>query len=233
MKGYRTRRFANPRSGGFIGIEYKFLDCAWNQVTINSSTDGSSGELQPSSGCTDCISMPSQGDGESQRDGRTFVIKEVWVSGVIDENAKSDQADVGEGFGMFFALVLDTQANGATIVSENVYTNPTAHAQAMLPQPLRNLQFSKRFKILDSRYVRNGGMYSAADNAGTTNFTASTIMQNSPKISLNWKGNIKVETQGTTADIANATDNAIHVIAYNGSSQVRSFIGKSRMRFVG
>lgn len=99
------RSLANQRTGGFLGIEYKFLDCAWNAVVLNTSTDGSSGEMQPSSGCTNAISVPAQGDGESNRDGRKYCIKSIWVSGIIDSTALQDQADMTEMQGWFFALV--------------------------------------------------------------------------------------------------------------------------------
>lgn len=99
------RSLANSRTGGYIGIEYKFLDCAWNAVVLNTSTDGSSGEMQPSTGCTDAISVPAQGNGESNRDGRKYCIKSVWVSGIIDSTALTDQANATEMQGWFFALV--------------------------------------------------------------------------------------------------------------------------------
>lgn len=225
------RRYSrNARIGGFLGLELKFLDCAWNSVAIQASTDGSSGEIQPSTGCTQCISCPAQGDGESQRDGRKFVIKSVYVNGIITTNPLQDQADVEERLGYYFALVLDTQANGATVVSENVYLNPSTQAAAILPQPLRNLQNSSRFRILDSKYVPAGGAYAGTDGASTLSINT----QVSPRVTLSWKGSINVDTTGTTANVSAVADNAIHVLAYAGSSaQSPAFVGKSRMRFMG
>jgi hypothetical protein len=224
------RALANKRFGGFLGIEYKFLDTAWNNVTIPVSTDGSSGEMQPSSGCTGAISVPAQGDGESNRDGRKYTIKSVFVSGVVNTNSISDANDASDIAGYYFALVLDTQANGATIVSENVFVNPSTVGGAMLPQPLRNLQYSKRFKILDSIYVPNTGTYGVTDGAST----ASLSPMNQVAMKLSWRGNIVCDSSGTTADVASATDNAIHLIAYGGSSsQNPGFVGKARVRFVG
>lgn len=221
----------NPRSGGYLGIEKKFLDCAWNAVTINVSSDGTNGELQPSSGCTGSLSVPAQGDGESERDGRQYCITSCYVSGIINTTADSDVADPIEGLGYFFALVLDTQANGATVDSENVYINPSTNTNAMLPQPLRNLQYSKRFKILDRVYVPNGGLVSMTDGTNT----GSLNVQNAPHFTLSWRGKILCNCgSGTTADIANATDNALHLLGFAGSSTYTpTFVGKSRIRFVG
>jgi len=234
----RRKRSYNVRYGGFLGIENKFLDCAWNGVTINSSTDGTGAELQPSSGCTSAISVPAQGDGESQRDGRKYCIKKVWVSGLIDTTAASDQADSVEMAGWYFALVLDKQCNGATINSEDVYINPSSSASAIAPQPLRNLQQSNRFTILDSCYVEPIGMYAFNDAAATGSLSA----QNRPTVNLSWnakKGRspgIIVECDGTTADVASATNKAIHVIAFNANNTATftsTFFGKSRLRFQG
>ncbi len=223
------RRPKNYRTGGFLGIELKFLDCAWNSVAINTSTDGSGGEIQPSSGCTNALSIPAQGDGESNRDGRKYTIKGVWVSGLIDTSPLGDQGDAGEGIGTWFALVLDTQANGATVVSENVFLNPSTSAISMMPQPLRNLQNSKRFKILARQYVPPGGTYASQDGANTASLNA----QNSEFVNLSWKGDILCDSTGTTADVASASDNAIHLVGYSGGGFTKNFFGKSRVRFVG
>lgn len=222
-------RLANLRTGGFLGIEYKFLDCAWNSVAVNSSTDGSSGEVQPSSGCTSCISVPAQGDGESNRDGRKYTIKSVWVSGLLEFTPLTLQTTVTESAGTYLALVLDTQANGATIVSENVFINPSTNGNAMIPQPLRNLQNSKRYRILASQYIPAPLVITGQDAAASN----AQVPGTQPAVSLSWKGNIVCDSIGTTANVASASDNAIHLIAYTGSQFTTAFIGKSRMRFVG
>lgn len=225
----RSPVFSNRRTGGFNGIEHKFLDCAWNGTSITISTDGAGGEMEPNSGCTGALSVPSQGVGEQQRDGRAYTIKSVWCSGALAITKQSDSADVVDDHGCFFALVLDTQANAATIVSENVFINPSDNGIAMLPTPMRNLQYSKRYRILASQYVKPQGAYSMTDGAST----ASLISQQGPTFNLSWRGNIRCDTKNTTADVASATDNAIHLIAFNGGGFVKSIYAKSRVRFVG
>lgn len=211
-------------------MELKFLDCAWNAVTISTSTDGSGGELQPSTGCTNAISAPAQGDGESNRDGRKFVMKSIYFSGMVATTAEATENAAHEITGYYFALVLDTQVNKATVVSEDVFINPSSTSLAMIPQPLRNLQNSTRYRILDSKYIRPGGAF--AFNDGAT--TGSVNNQVAPVISLSWKGSINVECTGTTADVASVSNNAIHVVAYAADgAQTPVFIGKSRLRFMG
>lgn len=221
----QNRRF--PLRWG--STELKFLDCAWNGVGINTSTDGANGEIQPSSGCTNAISVPAQGDGESNRDGRKYTVKSVFLSGSIAPTVQPDQADADADCGYYLALVLDTQANGATIVSENVFINPGTSTQAIAPQPLRNLQNSKRYRILASTYVAPQGVYGFTDGANTASINAQNILA----FSLSWKGNIVCDSTGTTANVTSASDNAIHLVGYNCGGFVASVNAKSRVRFVG
>lgn len=226
----RAAARALAAAGADFYTELKFLDCAWNGVTVAASTDGSSGELQPSSGCTGSLSVPSQGDGQSNRDGRNYVIQSVWVSGTVLTAPATDQANATETTGFWFALVLDTQANGSTIVSEDCFINPSTASAAMMPQPLRNLANSKRFRILDRQYCEPNGVYGITDGTAT----GSLNLQIPPTVSLSWKGNLRVCCTGTTADVASVSDNALHLVGYAGDSTFTpTFTGKSRVRFSG
>ncbi len=220
----------NPRTGGFSGIELKFLDCAWNQVTINgTSTSWGGNEMQPSTGCTGCVSCPAQGDGESERDGRRFVIKSVYVTGCVDNSAASDGADMVQTPACFFALVLDMQANLVTITSEDVYKNATTGTIGGV-FPLRNLQKVARFKILDSVYVPGVPVVAGTDGANTNSMMPSYRQP----VKLSWSGDIAVNTTSTTADVATVSDNAIHVLACcETATFTPQFVAQSRMRFVG
>ncbi len=217
------------RSGGGA-TELKFLDCAWNGVTIATSTDGAGAEMQPSTGCTGAISVPLVGTSEINRDGRKYTIYSAWVNGIVATTAEIDEDDVAEMTGYWFALVLDMQTNEGTIVSENVYINPGTSSLTILPQPLRNLEKSSRYRILASQYVVPGGAYASTDGTNT----ASVSPQNAMTVNLSWKGRIVVECSGTAADVASVTTNAIHILAYAGSNfNTPVFVGKSRIRFKG
>lgn len=235
--GSRARyRGGGARTGGFLGQEKKFLDCAWNGVAINASSNGSGGEIQPSTGCTAALSIPAQGDGEQQRDGRKYTIKSVFASGQISTTALSDQNDASEQEGIFLALVLDMQANAATIVSENVYINPSSVTKAMMPMPLRNLANTGRFRILDSVYIPPGGVYSINDTDDVATGASSGSVSNmvAPTFKLSWTGSIDCNSVGTTADVASASDNAIHLIGYCGTNGLTPLVnGKCRVRFYG
>jgi hypothetical protein len=218
------------RTGGYLGLELKFLDTAWNNVALASTADASGGELQPSSGCTNAISVPAQGDGESNRDGRKYVLKSAFVSGVVDTAVLQTEGSAVDSLGYYFALVLDTQANGATVVSEEVYVNPGTSGASLVPQPLRNLQNSKRFRVLDSVYVPTGGVYAFNDGVGT----GTIAQQNAPTFKLSWKGTISCDSTGTTADVASASDNAMHLVGFAASTAFAPRIfAKGRVRFMG
>lgn len=225
-----AKYLANMRTGGFLGIEYKFLDTAWNGVALVASTDGAGGELQPSSGSSGTLSVPAQGDGESNRDGRKYTLKSAWVSGQIIYTVLAAQTNFDENYGAYFCLVLDTQANGATINSEDVFVNPGTSGINILPTPMRNLQNSKRFKILAAQYVPPPPLQTGNDAATTFAVCPSTTSD----INLSWKGSISCDSIGTTANITSASDNAIHLVAFSGTTTYTpTFYGKGRCRFVG
>lgn len=214
-----------------MGIELKFQDVAWNSVAISQSTDGAGGELQPSTpGSIACICAPVQGNGEQERDGRKYTIKSIYFSGAVTTTPIEAATDVSDVAGYFFAMVLDTQCNGATIVSEQVYLNPGTSTAAILPYPLRNLENSKRFRILDSVYIPPGSAYSSTDGTNTTSISNQVV----PTVKLSWKGNIEVNNVGTTAAVASIADNAVHIVAFAGATGLTPlFQGKCRTRFYG
>lgn len=225
---YRPRR-RNIRTAGFIGIEKKFLDCYASAVAIGAAADCSGGEMQPEGGCTNCISAPAQGDGESNRDGRRIIIKSVFVTGTVGPTGTiSDQADVVAPPVVYVALVLDTQANGATIVSEQVYTNPN-DTSLVNAYPLRNLEYSSRYRVVAHKTLNLGPVSVGTDGANTNSEAAQTR----PFV-LSWNGNLPVTFTSTTADVANVSDNAFHIIAFATSTNHTPVISyNSRIRFVG
>lgn len=225
--GQRLRR--NIRVGGFTGIEFKFLDCAWNGVVLASSNAAAGGELQPSTGCTNAISVPAQGDGESERDGRRYDLKSAYVTGTIDFSPLANQADASQGGAYFLALVLDTQANAATVVSENVFTNPGTTTNTGVT-PLRNLQHSSRYRVLDSVIMEDINVVTQTDGTNT----GSHIPAQQHVFKLGWRGDLRVECSGTTADVASVTNNALHLVGFAANTVYTPVIrAVSRCRFVG
>jgi len=148
----------------------------------------------------------------------------------VDTTPVATQTVAAEAKGYFFALVLDTQTNATILSSENVFINPGTDGQAMLPQPLRNLQNSKRFRILDSQYIPPGGAYAFNDAAGTGTLSPQTL----PCVNLSWKGSIQCDSVGSTANVTSASDNSVSLVAYAAAQGFTPvFHGKARVRFLG
>lgn len=221
-------RSRNIRTAGFLGIERKFFDAYGSDISVPAPTDCSGGEMQPEGGCTNCISAPAQGDGEQNRDGRKITMKSIFINVTVRPIVASDQADMKTAPLIFVALVLDTQANGATVVSEQVFTNPNDTAEVNT-FPLRNLQYSARYKVMDHKTVSLGPATAFNDAAAT-----GSVIGQAQTLVLAWRGNIPVTFTSTTADVANVTDNAFHIIAFATNTNFAPVLSfNSRLRFVG
>lgn len=184
--------------------------------------------MQPEGGCTGCISAPAQGDGEQNRDGRKITMKSCFVSFNVYPSVQSDSADSMSAPQVYVALVQDKQANGATVVSEQVFTNPNDTADVNT-YPLRNLQYSSRYRVLDHKLVNLSPVSAGTDGANTISQIAT-----SRSGVLSWNGEMPVTFTSTTANVSNVTDNALHIIAFSTSSNYAPAISyNSRVRFVG
>lgn len=222
-KSYSSR---NRRTGGFIGIETKFYDQKLLGAAINSNTTGAGIEADPSA--TLLLNTTTQGDGEQQRDGRRMIMKNIFVNGIIQLPAASDQTAPEDIPHIAIWLVLDTQTNGATIVSENVFTNPSANALGSTCL-LRNLQFSSRFKILKKVSFT---MPAPPISGDSTNFDTPGIVRKwQMYVNLN---NLAVLFSNTTETVANITDNSLHILATcSATTMAPTITYNSRLRFVG
>lgn len=228
----RARAIAviNQSARGFTGIEVKFYDQKLIGAALTTNTDASGGEHDPSA--TLMMNTVTQGDGESQRDGRRITMKSIYVLGNIDVNSKTSQSSADVAAQIFIALIMDTQTNGATIASENVFVNPGANA-IMGAHVFRNLQFTKRFKILATRkFTLQDPTMVNATSFSADNGVIQAGIQKSFKMFV--KLNTVVNFTGTTETIANIADNSLHLIAWCSSTTLVPKISySSRLRFVG
>ena len=150
----RRTRPRNIRTGGFLGIETKFFDNACVNFTIPSPTDASGGEAQPTITVSQCLSSPAQGDGEQNRDGRRITAKSMFINGVVTIATQADQTNADIMPTVYIAVVLDTQTNAATIVSENVFQNTGANA-ILAACPVRNMSNTRRYQILKKKVIKD------------------------------------------------------------------------------
>ena len=221
-----TARFtrARRRTGGFTGIELKFYDTSLVGNAIAEPTDASGAEVDPSA--TIALNTVTQGDGESQRDGRRMSMASIHIKGRVTQAALINQAQGIVPGNWMVALVLDKQTNGAQLNSEDVFTNPAASANLAI-RPFRNLQFQDRFRVLA---IRTGQFKDPSMTHDGTNIEVGGMGVNF-EMNVALKG-MKTTFTGTTETIANITDNSLHMIAYQGGAALLLNYN-SRLRFRG
>lgn len=219
-------RFRNLRTGGFLGQELKFYDTKLVGAALTAPTDSAGGEHDPSA--TIVLNSVTQGDGEQQRDGRKMTMKSIYISGVVKCVPQANQTVTDAASMVFLALVLDMQTNGATITSENVFTNKSADA-ILAASPMRNLEFNTRYRVLKTirMVLQNPNISYDGTNMEQQGLNRPFKMY----VPLNDLG---VTFNGTTETVANITDNSLHLIAYTNSVALAPNLNyNARLRFMG
>lgn len=224
-RGERPRQrytFLAPR----LGVERKYFDQTLGASTITAPIDASGGEHFPSASLT--LNSVAQGDGETNRDGRRINLDSIYLNGTVFIPAASLLATQEQYPSVFVALVLDRQCNGAQFNSEDVFKNTSGSAR-LAANPLRNLQYSTRFKILASTVIDT----KPTQKVGDTSNQERDGFQHTFKLYANLGGIITTFT-GATADVANIVDNNIGVVAYCTSTDIGPLLYyQSRLRFRG
>ncbi len=175
----------------------------------------------------DSIAGVAQGDGESQRDGRTYFIHSIHIRCNVEVPSSEAQATPLSDQRGRFCLVWDTQTNGTQLTATDVMDGggtDDIHS-------FRNLQHSKRFRVLwDKTWVirRNG----QSNEGGIDSFAAPFATTNSMVYHKRFKTPVKVICQLTTAVIAAISDNSFHIIGVADSTTARLSM-QVRIRFTG
>jgi len=216
----------NMRTGGFLGIEKKFFDTFKATTVIANPANCTGGELDPAT--DNCLNGVVQGDGESNRDGKNYVIKSLHFLGRVVTNSQPNKTLGWIPASVFIAIVLDTQTNGAQLNSEDVYTNPGG-SSANNTCLQRNLQYSSRFRVLKTFKLDFNNPPLSYDG------TDMEALGQSQSIEAHLDNlNIKVSCSATTGTVAAITDNSLHVVGFctNGTETV-NLTYTSRIRFMG
>lgn len=227
------KRVLNGRTGGYVGLEKKFFDVSRSSA-ISVATDASGGEVDPVA--INCLNAPAQGDGESQRDGRQISMDSLTVKGTITINPQAGQTNLDPMPDIFIAIVLDKQTNAAQLNSEDVFENP-AGDNRLNAQPFRNLEWTKRFRVLKTMRVTAGDFASGVipvNNNAVNDFNSTGVtVPFSCHIPL--RGMLVNFVSGITSTTVTAiADNSLHVIAYQTSNAYGATIAyTSRLRFRG
>ncbi len=224
--GYGRKPALNVRTGGYQGMELKFYDQTNVADNVVTTANGSGMEVDPSA--TVLLNTVTQGNGESQRLGRKMTMKSIYVCGVINIAAVADQTVPEDVPHIAIWLVLDKQTNGATLNSEDVFSNLSGDLRGGTSL-LRNLQFSTRFTVLAKASFT---MPVSSISGDSTNFDSPGISRQF-KLFANLK-NMNVLFSGTTETVANIIDNSLHMVASCTSTTMGPTITyNSRLRFTG
>ena len=233
--GYRRRarrafRKANWQWGGYLGVEKKFYDCALSSALVTQNANFTGCMLDPVAipiVGVNCLNAPTQGNTVTTRVGAKYNIISIWIGGQMTLTAQQNQTAAPPSSTVFWALVMDKQTNGAQCNSEFIYQNPSANLAVSSLSPVRNILYSKRFKVLKTWNTVlmpnfSGDSVANHQDVGGVSFPFEYFKS--------FKKPIRVETianGGTVADIMNYS---FHMVACaNGGGVLCSY--NCRIRF--
>jgi len=232
--GYRNfrRKYNNVRYGGYLGQEKKYLDQYYAQTNLSASVDWSGCETDPAT--TNCLNAVAQGDGVTNRDGNKYCITEINIKGLVSMAPQANQTGPDSAPHVFLALVQDKQTNAAQLNSEDVYVNPQSGGGITqgATMPFRNIQYSKRFKVLKTWAIQLPPPPMTYDGTNVEQGSARVPFD----VYVKLKKPIYVECKGTSANVTDIVDNSLHMIAtYENSTEGVSVLlsYNSRIRFYG
>lgn len=205
-----------------MGMEKKFKNDK-HETTISQTV--ASSLVDPI--VSNCLHGIDQGDGEQQRDGRKYTILNLNIRGYVlfgEQEATSVTSDH-----VRLLVVLDRQTNGAQLTETDVLD--VFHADNDLQTTsFRNLQYTKRFRILKDFTVRKPT--TGLGQASGANEVKSNACTKYFKFNVNFKNGLEVLSTGTAGTVSTIVDNSIHMMAIsiNSNNTLRYC---SRVRFVG
>lgn len=207
--------------------EVKWYDNFLVNGPIVSPTNAVGGLSNPGDEFT--LNTVIQGDTASDRDGREIAMLSLEIHGIIFIPRINSTLPGGAPVFMV-AIVLDTQCNGANLLSENVFVNYTGSAIAAT-SVLANMETSPRYQVLkriELNSLDRSLVYESNDN----------IRSNSQSIKFSCyydleglKCNYK---EGVDENIDLIVNNSLNVICFGTSSVDSPTLSyNSRLRFVG
>jgi len=189
----------------------KFYDSHRNGALILSSGSCIGGMLSPSG--SNCLNAVPQGNGSQDREGNMITITRLTVLGFIArQNASYPVILLNTPERAMMAtiwIILDTQANGAQALSQNVLSNSGGSTDTC-PLALENIASQPRYKILWKDTKRMKADSVTFDVAGEAYYEVGTTKA----WSFDANVNIPVRFKGTSESITSVVDNALHVIAF-------------------
>lgn len=233
-RAYYGRRFRGLRSYPQAGIETKYYDTSLSAAAIQAPAASATWSgLEQNPATVLCFNSMSQGTGASNREGRFITMESLQIAGVVRITSQADQTAADTIPVIKYWVVLDKQTNGGTATgldSELVYTNPVATAVGGL-NPLRNMLYSKRFKVLKSGTINPQALPMSYDGTNMEQEGVDTQFE----CFINLKG-LKTEfsadsAPSTRADIV--TNGLFFLMAASTTSTAPTVTYNARLRFRG
>lgn len=223
----RRTMLLNMRSGGFLGIEYKFVDYTVAPTALTTVWSTSIYDPTPT---ILSLNATEQGVSQLQRDGVRQKNVSILIRGFFDIPAVASQAASYEGLVLRWGVFRDKQTNGAQTTGDLVMDASAAPDI----NGFRNIEYTKRFDILKDKTVSANPKSHAS---GTTTNQLSLAGYKIPfKCYLNVNDTTTYTAAGTAAAIAGIVDNSYHFFAIcsnTGGGVVPTVTYFSRCRFVG
>ena len=218
-----SRAGLNIRTGGLVGLEYKYVDQFLAMTTPITSWVG--GELDPVGG-VNCIGACTQGSGESQRDGTRIAVKSIQIQGYCVRTPTVASGSARGANLIQISLVMDTQTNATQLNAEDVYLTQEHEIPAR-----RVVANSQRFRVLKTWMIELHDQGGFNDAAATGSLAGMMV-----PFSCYKKMNVQVDFvagagAGTIADFKTVS---FHIIACSAVGVATDFITyNSRVRFIG
>jgi len=185
-------RRANTRTGGFVGRELNFLD-----LEGTGAVSGLVASMRIDPATQNCLNAMAAGTGPSSREGNNIYMKKIYIQGAVSRQVDTFP-DAQHPVKIW--LVLDTQTNGATPDSSQIFTTPSGERAAYA---LNNLQYSTRFRVLKTVIVDPMPIE-----------TAGAGYEVAFKLSHEWKEPLRVTFTDPAGDsVDSISDNSLHIFA--------------------
>jgi hypothetical protein len=223
---YGPRASRNKRTGGYVGIEKKYRDYNYDESITNEITNATAiADPGPSGVRSGPLNGIAQGDTEQERIGRVTYLKSIHIKGIIQFAATVATAVSPISHKVRLILVIDKQANGATISAASVLEDRTGTLQDTNAH--YNLENTSRFIILRDFTMDEGVNPGVGDGSG--NYAKSATVK-SFSIDHTFTRPLKCLHVGNLATYATIATNQVHLIAIadNVASRLRYV---SRVRF--
>lgn len=218
---YRTGGYLGngTRTGGFVGIEHKFLDTDFIGQVDNVLANAVHEDVTAL-----CLNGVGIGNAENQRIGRKIMVTSLEINGYYEIRLETAPEEAANVFTIW--IVKDKQTNRIQMSSLEYLKGGAPTSQA--PNTFLNLQWRDRFETL---YKRTFHISANSYDADTATFASTQIPFH---INIPLACPTLFNTQGVNATVSSISDNSLHflVIANRANTGGHANLHyQSRIRF--